>query len=373
MRRAIIHVGMPRTASTTIQHVLAHLRPALAGAGILYPALTPRSAADEPHISHQHLGEALDGRRPAVEARELLDDLARQLAATTADVVILSYEDWIQERRAFAIGDRLNAVFASAGFRTEVVVVVKPQSEHLNSIYSHRAQLMRERRLFAAFCRGFESSHRFAYAELLEPWWRLAEGRVQALPLRDKRSAEPLINRFLAAADVLDRVAPLLAASELRRVENRSPGPVAVETSRRLRLLRVPARLAVRPRVVMRDVERLAFAQGLDSVPFKGVDPALRERLSARYAATNDRFARLAWQAPWDEVVAPEPPHAVNEIGGRPIAAGTEGVIAGLMSEVGRQYGVVLRRPWHAPLAEWAEDGTGLGQRVLRLSKWRVI
>ena len=373
MRRAIVHVGMPRTASTTIQHVLAHHRGALERAGILYPDLTPASAAGEPHINHQHFGEALDGRRPRRERRALLESLDAQLAATAAETVLLSYEDWIQERRARGIALVLRDALARRGFRMEAIVVAKPQDEHLNSIYSHRAQLMREKRLFAGFCAEFEGSRRFAYAELIEPWVMACAGRVTGVPLRDRRSEAPLLHRFLGELGLLDIVAPMLAAQDQVRVENRSPGPVAVEVSRRLRLLRVPSRLSIRPRAAMRDIERAAFDRGLDAVPFKGVGPALRDRLRERYAGTNDRFARSLWAASWDDVVAPERPHPVNEIGGGPVDAATEAVVATLMAEALQRLGLAGETPWHAPVAEAAEALSHRLQRRFRRTSWRVI
>ena len=372
MRRAIIHVGMPRTASTTVQHVLAHLRPELDAAGILYPDLTPRSAA-EPHISHQHLGEALDGRRPRAEARELLDDLSRHLTATKADTLILSYEDWIQEKRALAIAATLKDVVQRHGFRMEAVVVAKPQDEHLNSIYSHRAQLMREKRLFAGFCRGFEGSGRFAYAELMDPWLAACDGQICGLPLRDRRSDAPLMHRFLIELGLADRVLPLLDAAATTRVENRSPGPVAVEVSRRLRRLRVPSRLRIRPRAAMREIERDVAALGLDRIPFKGVTPAQRTRLAQRFRATNDRFAHALWGTDWDSVVAPEREHPVNEIGGHPVPQETEAVIQDLVRDACARLNVATTSPWYRPLAEAAEDAADAAQRLLRLSSWRVI
>ena len=371
-RRAIIHIGMPRTASTTIQHILAHRRSGLEAAGILYPDLTPRSAAHEPHINHQHLGEALDGRRPAAEGRELLDALSARLAATAADVVLLSYEDWIQEKRAGRIGGALGEVFARHGFAMEAITVAKPQSEHLNSIYSHRTQLMRERHLFGPFCRGFEGSRRFAYAELMAPWRVVCAGRVRAVPLRDVRSGAPLVDRFLAELGLLDRVGPLLGAEEGTRVENRSPGPVSVEVSRRLRLLRVPSRLPVRPRAAMREVEQRVRAQGFDAVPFKGVGPELRARLHARYATTNERFAHAVWGQGWDSVTAAEPVQPVNELGDQPQDPAIEAVIAETMRMVCTRFDIDQARPWHAPLAEAVEDTAGRLQRQLHLSRWRV-
>lgn len=373
MRRAIVHIGMPRTASTTVQHILARLRPELAEAGILYPDLTPGSAAHEPHISHQHFGEALDGRRPRREAEELLQRLSAELDRTDADVVLLSYEDFIQQKKAPQISRLLRSAFDRHGFRMEAVVVAKPQSELLNSIYSHRMQLMREKRAFADFATLFERSGRFAYCELIEPWLAACEGRVRAIPLRDRRSPAPIVDRFMAELGLSDRVAPLLGADDLARVENRSPGPVAVEVSRRLRSMRVHARVRVRPREMMRFVERAALERGFDGVPFKGVGPELRARMNALFAETNGRFATALWGQPWSAVVAPEPGHPVNEIAGRPVEPAIERHVDAILRDACRQFDVMPVRPWRSGPVELLLDGGEALQRALRISRWRVI
>lgn len=373
MRRAIVHIGMPRTGSTTIQTVLARLRPQLeAAAGILYPDLNPASAAHAPHISHQYLGEVLDGRRPRREARELLGALDAALARTQADTVILSYEDLIQEKRAAWIAAILRDAVARHGFRMEAVVTLKPQDEHLNSIYAHRVQMMNEKRLFASFAKHFEHSARFAYAELLQPWLPACDGRLRAVPVRDQRSPRPLLERFLTETGLVDRVLPLLAPEDTARRENRSPGPVAVEASRRLRLLRVPDRLRV-PREMMRFLERAAASRGVDETPFQGVGPELRARLSARYAATNERFAAQAWGAPWSTVVAPEPERPANELGSHPIPPATERTIKELMEEACREFGVAPDRRWSAGPQELLSDAAEAIGRTFRISRWRVV
>src|ERR1700761_5298515 len=144
MRRAIIHIGMPRTGSPTFEHILAHARDGLEQAGILYPDLTPASARAAPQISHQHFGETLDGRRPRREREMLLERLSGMLTGSDCDIVVLSYEDWIQQLPRFRIPQLLTGFFAKHGFAAEVIAVVKPQSENLNSMYTLRTQLIRE-------------------------------------------------------------------------------------------------------------------------------------------------------------------------------------------------------------------------------------
>lgn len=372
MRRAFVHVGMPRTGSTTFQHIMFHHRAALAGAGVLYPDLTPRSAA-VPHINHQHLGEALDGRRPQREAVELLGRLDEGLRRTDADVVLLSYEGFIQQKLAPRISQRLRAVFDRHGFRMEAAAAVKPQAEMLNSLYAHRLQLMLEKRLFAGFAAAMEGSARFDYHRLVLPWLQACDGRVHAVPVRAAGDPAPLVERLLRTLGLHGRTAPILAAGEARRVENRSPGPVAAEVSRRLRLLRAHTRLRVSPREMMRAVEGAAQERGLDRIGFRGVDPALRDRMAARYHDGNARFAAAVWGRDWSAVVAPEPETIVNEVARAPLDPAVGRHIEAILQEACARFGVAPRRPWGGGAMELLHDGGEAMQRVLRLSRWRVV
>ncbi|MCK8783556.1 hypothetical protein M0638_04070 [Roseomonas sp. NAR14] len=358
MRRAIIHVGMSRTATTSLQGALAAHRSGLTEAGILYPDLTPRSAA-APHLSHQHLGEALDGRRPARERTELLDLLRAALRASRADTLLLSYEKLAEIPPRRGVPALLRDVLAEAGCAMEVLVTVKPQAEQLNSLYTHATQFLRERRGFAAWLAAREGARVLDYAALLEPWHAAAAGRVHAVGLRDPGADTPAVARMLEAVGLGDRVLPLLTPAELHRRKNRSPGPVAVAVSRRLAAGGGRVALGDAAREATRFVARRAREAGLDAVPFQGVTPAARRRLSERYAGSNARFARMAWQgAPWTERVAEAPERPVNEIAAQGKETGKEtgeetgeAAVAALLDEVCREFGVVLRPG--VPPAAW--------------------
>lgn len=373
-RRAIVHIGMPRTGSTTFQHILAHARDGLEKAGILYPDLTPRSASATPHISHQHFGETLDGRRPRHERGELLRRLSDRLTHSGCDIVIVSYEDFFEQLPRLQVPRVLNGFFARHGFTAEALVVVKPQSEFLNSIYTLRTLLMRERLGFAHFTKGYVRSGRFAYDQRIQPWMDGFSGRLQALPVRDTRFPKtPLVPRMLAALGIEDRVVPLMAQKDVRRVENRSPGPVAVEVSRRLRAMRTHARLRVRPREMMRVVQQLTRERGYDQERFNGIWPELRAELAERYRETNDRFARSVWTAGWDDIVAPEQARPVNELVPGLIDGKTERAITEIIDQASRQFAVTPRHsPLDRPLNLLGEQFEALQRRLGILSLSRV-
>jgi hypothetical protein len=373
MRRAIVHIGMPRSGSTSFQYVLASLRDALAGVGILYPDLTPQSADQERHLNHQHFGETLDNRRPRHERRELLQNLSDMLSRHDGDTVILSYEDFIQQQPRFGVPELLKDVFAKHGFTAEALVVPKPQSDLLNSIYTLRAQMIREYQSFMRFAPAFAGSRRFEYDALIAPWMTAFSGWVRAIPFRDRRSDDPIILRLFKEIELDDRVGPILRPDHTARVMNRSPGPLAIEISRRMRMIRMHARVRVLPRQVMRFVEREAADRGFDREKFYGVPAELRNQMETRYREVNDRFARAVWAKDWDDIVAPEPKRAVNELADFEIDPRTEWFIQEIIGLAARKFEVVPRSSiFDRPINSLVANIDAL-QRRIGNSQWRVL
>lgn len=327
MRRAIVHIGLPRTGTTSLQHVLADARPGLAAAGILYPALTPRAEAT-PHLSHQYLGEALDGRRPPAQRHELLQDLAAQLRASPASTVILSYEGLC--RRRFwrrSPAPVLRDLFAAEGFTMETVLTVKPQTEYLNSLYTLRTQWLLEARPFADYAQRAMHTEGLDYAALLRPWHSARNGRVHLVPLRDRASDQPLAQRFFQQLGLWPDVAAPLAGAALDRRDNRSPGPLAVEAARRLR-----ARGWRGPRDAARTRTRTLEQAADETVSFQGVTPDIAARINAAFAETNDQLAHAIWGVPWATRLDPNTPRPVNDIAGQMYDPTTERELSRLLA-----------------------------------------
>ena len=356
MRRAIVHIGTPRTGTTSLQHILSRLRPALGAAGIWYPDLTPASAA-APHLSHQHLGEALDGRRPPRERAELLGRLAAGLRDTPCDVVLLSYEGLCGTPPALGAARTLASLFAAHGFAMETLVTVKPQSEYLNSLYTWRIQFLRDGRTFPGFAAAWLGTARLDLARMAAPWREASDGRLHVVPVRDRRSERPLVERTLAEIGLLDRVAPLLTTADAGLAENRSPGPAAVEVLRRLHRGGARRLLGSRTREASRHVE--AAAASLDAVAFRGVTPALHTQAAARWRASNDTLASQAWGTAWTDRVAERPPPPVNEIAAMPPDPVIEAQLAAILDDACTRFGVRLRHGW-AARAHGAADAAAI-------------
>ncbi|KMO40741.1 hypothetical protein VQ02_07180 [Methylobacterium variabile] len=312
MRRAIIHIGTPRTGTSSLQMLLFTHRDELRRAGILYPELTPASTP-LPHVSHQHLGETLDGRRPRRERGELLDRLDRALAASRADVALLSYESLCGLPPWHRAPKLLCGLFERHGFRPEILMTVRPQADYLQSQYTWRIQFLREARAFAAAFEAELRARRFDYLHGLRSWARAAAWRVHLVPVQDRRSRAPLVERIAVELGLADRLLPLLTPADLAYRTNESLGPVGVEAARRLRADGAGGAQEL-ARAVTARIDALAHERGLDAEPFRALDPAMIERVTQAHERGNDLLARRVWGTDWGTRVADPSSRPVNEL-----------------------------------------------------------
>jgi hypothetical protein len=372
VRRAIVHIGMPRTGSTSFQEVMARLRPQLASVGICYPNLAPPGSSGGSDVNHYRLGQALDRRRTAAERRDALARLDAVLAATQADTVLLSYEDFAVQRPLWRVPEILADLFARRGFALEAALVIKPQGEQLASAYALRAQVVAEGRTFRGFLRSEGASGRYDYAARLKPWHRASAGRVTAVPFRDRRSDAPLLERLIEWLGLGGRLAPLLAPADLAYRTNRSSGPIAVEASRRLYRLGVHRQVTGHRRLLGHVVDDWAWARGLDAERFRGDAPDGLARVAARSAASNARFASACWGAAWDAIVAPAPDAPPNELAAGPIPPETEALVEQLVKAAAAQAAFRSPPAWRNRTAHILEEGKARLGEALGYPAWRV-
>ena len=372
MRRAIVHIGMPRTGSTSFQEVLARLRPRLGSVGLCYPKLAPPGSPPAADVNHHLLGRALDGRDAGRLRREGLDRLSRTLSETRADTVILSYEDFAVQRPGLCVPSVLADMFARHGFAMDVALVVKPQAEQLASAYALRTQLVAEARTFDEFVRREGLSGRYDYAARLEPWRRAAEGRVIAVPVRDRRSEAPLLARLVESLGLYARLGPLLSSDDLTYRTNRSAGPIAVEASRRLHGLGLHRRTAGHPRRLGHLLDDLARARGLDAESFRGDAPDALAAVEAGHRFANERLAHICWDRGWDAIVARAPVRPPNELAGRPIPPEIEAEVDRLVTETTARVADRTPPAWLRRLDGVVERGVERLADLAGRPAWRV-
>ena len=235
-QRLVLHIGMHKTGSTSIQRFFSRNRLALSLAGIVYPlSVGADGRRQSKHnaiftaISH----EADHGAPHPVlgPSAELVEATARRIEASGARVAVMSAEGFSGERPVFA------RALAPLGRRFDVTVVVflRQPDDWLESF--HRQMIMsrevREARPIAEFLAAPETRAHLDYFTILD-WWAEAfgAGALRILPFDPDRAGRPLA-QLVEAADLprwllalpharvrLNRSAPLdLVARTLR--ENR--------------------------------------------------------------------------------------------------------------------------------------------------------
>ena len=127
---AVVHIGTHKTGSTSFQAMLARNNGLGSEAGLYYPE-TGRSG-DDGH--HALAAELIDGDQTDPRCG-LLGQLAQELKSAGARSVILSSENFSHLYRRPDRLQHLRDALQAGGMRTEIVIVLRPPSDYLESLY----------------------------------------------------------------------------------------------------------------------------------------------------------------------------------------------------------------------------------------------
>lgn len=292
MRRCIIHVGMPKAGSTTLQHFLRGHRKSLLRKGVFTPLVGKR-------LLYRELFESLAHDRAPFEVK-LLPELDQACEDAGCETLLLSYEG-LQRLAPDRQGPaRLAAGFAQRGFRVTFVAVVRPQAQFMNSFYSHAVLYFRTGKHFRPYVEAAQQEQRYDYGQRLEQWIDCPGAEFRALPLAAARGN--LAQRFLEVCE-LPRIS---AAREEPPLKNERPGVVTMELLLRLRRQGAHYRFGEKDNEARHWLRREALSRGWEEPRFMGLDDELAARIRARYAAVNQSFARRHFGEDWDCLFAVE-------------------------------------------------------------------
>jgi hypothetical protein len=187
-----IHIGLPKTASTTIQYFLTSHRDALLQRGVLYPRSIARGDRDAQ--LHRALGVALEpesvpwlaAMRQSFAETDIVASLLEEVDRAKPETVILSSEALAFMRRPDALRRAL------PGCEVRIVVYLRRQDSFLASFYN---QLIKSRLYAATFeeflrqnaagaidLRQFQMTLTLCHYDHLLELWSAAFGRDNILP-----------------------------------------------------------------------------------------------------------------------------------------------------------------------------------------------
>lgn len=196
-KRLIVHIGMHKTASSTLQALMARNRAALAARGVCYPR-TDRPPFPH-HPKHSSLHAALHAGPAQVHAE--IDTLLQEVGAGGAHTLVLSAEGLSALRPAAVAGMQ---AFARV-FDIEVVCFLRRPDRFAESLWNQRCKNGREDRHIDAFLRRAQIRTLLNYPAMLDVWAGFA--RVTALGFEDACTAG-LVDSFNAATGLALPPAP---------------------------------------------------------------------------------------------------------------------------------------------------------------------
>lgn len=299
MGRLVVHVGPPKTATTSIQHALFTNTELLARHGVHLPA-SGRLEFEPQAVCHHHLAWQIMGSPRFRRDRGGWEELAVELASVDAETVLLSSEVFATAATTSRGTEELNDRLLELDRDVTVVYIVRDPLSRLNSYYAQQVKLMRAVPGFAGFVGGALRRHEFDLTERTRAWSRHSRIAFVAIPFSDLVAQDPLTTLLRAARiDV-----PLDELVDPQPPLNITLGPVAVEAIRLLRHYLGGLNpglsyddLAVRKlhRVAAHRARELGWCE----TPFWGWTPPLAQKATRRLAASNEAFAQQVWGTAW--------------------------------------------------------------------------
>ena len=177
-RSLILHIGTPKTGSTTIQYLLSHNRPALRAQGIYYPA-TPHATN---HMllavmfttgtaTYEQFDDPIwNGKDPDAQLAAYRESFRQEIIGLPPEInrVIVSSEQFPQLVRDVKDIARLHELMAGLFDDIKIIVYLRRQDEHIASTYSQGLRRGIIRR--PSFNRWNQESHFYDYARMLDNW-----------------------------------------------------------------------------------------------------------------------------------------------------------------------------------------------------------
>ncbi|MGC8484992.1 MAG: hypothetical protein ACP5O6_05090 [Candidatus Baltobacteraceae bacterium] len=136
-RTLLLHVGTHKTGTTALQAMLVLNRDALAAQGIAVPNTgRVRQSADYETPGHHALAWELADSPPY----PLLARMVDELQSLTAQTAVISSEEFSPIHHHREAMSALRSAFAEAGYRTVVLLYLRPQARYAESIFQQHVR-----------------------------------------------------------------------------------------------------------------------------------------------------------------------------------------------------------------------------------------
>ena len=199
-RTLILHIGLPKTGSTSLQHRLVQARKSLRTQGFYYPAtendykhtLMALSFASFEDVFRYRTNHVWRGREPAAVIAAYRHAFAAEMQALPVEVdrVIMSAEQFVQYVRKPPEIRALHTEMSRFFDKFRIVLYLRRQDAHFASMY---AQGLRTGRVVPPDMTALNDwLHDYDYADMVTPLGRRIWGRGDAGPHLREHAGEAI-------------------------------------------------------------------------------------------------------------------------------------------------------------------------------------
>jgi hypothetical protein len=297
----VLHIGLHKTGSTSVQLTLSRAREHLDKIGLLYPAKPQQDYSK--FVSHHGLAAQISGYDPGGIPAEYmgptLSELTKQIDARRPEYLILSSETFSTPFEGRAEDSQLIRALLRRETSIAVVVMIRPQTEMIEASYVEGVMSFYNYVPFGEYLRAAITEPFFDYRKRLQAWIGSYKMKFVPLPYGFGVPRNRLTHAILEAGGIPRSITRTLP--DTCQV-NQNPGAMTIAAMRAL----VPHMWRLQNDPVRDDLKAFVLAEaearGWISDRFSGYLPSDMGMVEDRFARLNDEFAKELWNRRWEDV-----------------------------------------------------------------------
>ncbi|MFC3691266.1 hypothetical protein ACFOWB_03445 [Chenggangzhangella methanolivorans] len=292
-----IHIGPPKTGSSTISHFVEGNAEAFAEQGLYVPKMP--ALKGRPMNGHGIFAnvDELDARGELKPAAKLWPEL-EEIASQGRQNIVLTSESFAHAFRDGVVLDRILAFFERHGYAVVIIAYLRDQPSSLNSSYVQSQKRLVKRMTFEEFVdeaarTGKVDPWRYLEHIIDNPRLTLDAGCFETAV---KSGLEKDISRRLGLPDEFELAYP--------EVRNRNAGAKAVFAAQMIlqQIGDIRASKLAAYKKINRRFKSHFEERGWTEAPYVGLDQDLYGRIRDYYSEGNERFAQRFFGASWKEL-----------------------------------------------------------------------
>lgn len=282
----LVHAGMRKTASSTLQQMFHRNSDILLDHGILYPKLATSS------YNHRRLGKEIAAKDTSI-LPNYVEQLQNEMAQSPCHTVLLSYEGWSHSEDAAKFFKELASLLK---VRLSALLIVRKPEDYVNSWYAHQIANFATSSSFPEFFENQLRTDHLRYLSALDRWQKTADAELIAVPLNGSSKIE---------SAVLERLGIFESRIRFVNTSNEAKSAYEIEVFRRINQRKKIKSILSFPNMRKQSKEiigRNCSTEISSKNAFYGVTDDMAHKVKVCLEKDLDKFSEAVWDKQWSEV-----------------------------------------------------------------------